>query len=156
MISFNENWESVIKWFFSISGKATKSSPSLPAMLNFAFSHLISALLLLSVSMVTSLSGSFLIISENNFASKAIHPLSSTSPSMVVSIPRSISLAVNLMTPEVVSISMHSRIGIVVLAGTAFNTVFTPVSNADLLQMIFICWYVLSYVLYKGDVIHKS
>ncbi len=38
------------------------------------------------------------------------------------------------MTPEVVSISMHSRIGIVVLAGTAFNTVFTPVSNADLLQ----------------------
>ena len=57
---------------------------------------------------------------------------------MIVSIPSYISFAVNLMTPSVVSIKIHSRIGIVVFPGTAFKTVLTPETRFDLLQMIFI------------------
>ena len=49
-------------------------------MLNFAFSQVIRAWLSDSVSIVTSLSGSFLTISEKIFAFRAIIPRSTMSP----------------------------------------------------------------------------
>ena len=79
--------------------------------------------LLSSFSIVTSLSGSFLTISDKSFASRAIIPFSIISPSITVSIPSSVSFAVNLILPEVVSIKIHSRIVMVVLLGTAFETI---------------------------------
>ena len=95
----------------------------MPIILNFAFSQVIVVLKEESVSMVISLSGSFLTISENIFASNAIIPFSTTSPSMTVSIPISISLAVSLICPCVASIRIHSRIDMVVLLGTALETI---------------------------------
>ena len=79
-----------------------------------------------SVSIVTSLSGSLRTISEKIFASNAITPLSSTTPSIRVSIPSSISLAINLISFVDASIRIHSRIAIVVRVGTAFDTMLTP------------------------------
>ena len=88
--------------------------------------------------MVTSLSGSFLTISENTFASMATIPFSAIVPSTFVSIPSSISLAVNLISPSVASIRMHSRIDIVVFDDTAFITILIPVIKSDFLQTSFI------------------
>ena len=90
-----------------------------------------------SVSITTSLSGSFLTISEKILASSAIKPFSKTSPSIFVSIPSSISFAVNLMFPVVASIRIHSKIAIVVLDGTAFATILTPFKRFDFEQIIF-------------------
>ena len=107
-------------------------------MLNFAFSQVMVVLKLSSVSITTSLSGSFLTISEKIFASNAMIPFSSIVPSITVSIPSSISFAVNLISFEEASIKMHSNIAIVVLVGTAFDTVLTPYNKFDLEQINFI------------------
>jgi len=48
------------------------------------------------------------------------------------------SLAVNLMTPVEASISIHSKIDIVVLEGTALDTIFTPCDKLDFEQISFI------------------
>ena len=105
--------------------------------MNFAFSQVITVLNELSVSIVTSLSGSFLTISENIFASKAITPLSAISPSIFVSMPNSISLAINLISFADASISIHSNIAIVVRVGTAFETILTPHSKFAFEQISF-------------------
>ena len=89
--------------------------------------------------MVTSLSGSFLTISENTFASMATIPFSAIVPSTFVSIPSSISLAVNLISLVEASIRMHSRIDIVVLEGTALDTILTPFSRFAFEQVNFMC-----------------
>ena len=68
----------------------------------------------------------------------AILPASIISPSTLVSIPNSISLAVNLISPSVASIRMHSRIDIVVFDDTAFITILIPVIKSDFLQTSFI------------------
>ena len=107
-------------------------------MLNFAFSQVIRAWLSDSVSIVTSLSGSFLTISEKIFAFRAIIPRSTMSPSIDVSMPSSISFAVSFTTSVVASIRIHSRIGMVVLDGTAFETMLTPFTRFDFVQIIFI------------------
>ena len=73
--------------------------------------------------MVIILSGSLRTISKKILASKAIIPFSTISPSMIVSIPSSISLAVNLISPLEASIKIHSKIGMVVLPGTALLTI---------------------------------
>ena len=91
-----------------------------------------------SVSIMTSLSGSLRTISEKIFASNAITPLSSMVPSIFVSIPSSISLAINLISLAEASIKIHSRIAIVVLVGTAFETILTPRSKFDFEQINFI------------------
>ena len=91
-----------------------------------------------SVSIVTSLSGSFLTISEKIFAFRAIIPRSTMSPSIDVSMPSSISFAVSFTTSVVASIRIHSRIGMVVLDGTAFETMLTPFTRFDFVQIIFI------------------
>ena len=87
--------------------------------------------------MVTSLSGSLRTISEKILASRAIMPLSMISPSMIVSIPISISLAVSLISPAEASIRIHSRIAMVVLVGTALETMFTPFKRFAFEQIIF-------------------
>ena len=89
-------------------------------------------------SITTSLSGSLRTISEKILASMAILPASIISPSTLVSIPNSISLAVNLISPSVASIRMHSRIDIVVFDDTAFITILIPVIKSDFLQTSFI------------------
>ena len=99
--------------------------------------------ILSSVSIITSLSGSLRIISKNNFASIAIIPPSAISPSMIVSMPRSISFAVSLMIPFVASTNIHSRIGIVVLLDTAFDTICTPFNKLDFLHIIFMFFKLL-------------
>ena len=53
-------------------------------------------------------------------------------PSITVSIPRSISFAVNVIIPFVASTRMHSRMDMVVLLGTALETVCRPLSRFDL------------------------
>jgi len=58
---------------------------------------------------------------------------------MIVSIPSSISFAVSLISPFVASIRIHSSIDIVVLLGTALETVLTPFKRFDLEQIIFMC-----------------
>ena len=88
--------------------------------------------------MIISLSGSFLTISANIFALRAKIPLSMISPSIDVSIPSSISLAVSLMTSVDASIKIHSRIGIVVFDGTALETILTPFARFCFVHMIFI------------------
>ena len=88
---------------------------------------------------MTSLSGSFLTISRKIFASKAIIPFSKISPSIIVSIPSSISFAVSLISPFDASIRIHSSIDIVVLLGTALETVFTPFKRFVFEHMIFMC-----------------
>ena len=60
-------------------------------------------------------------------------------PSIVVSIPSSISFAVNLIVSVVASIKIHSKIGMVVLEGTALETILTPLTKFDFVQMIFMC-----------------
>ena len=57
---------------------------------------------------------------------KSDFPRSRIVPSTFVSIPSSISLPVSLISSETASIRMHSRIGIVVLEGTAFRTMLMP------------------------------
>ena len=89
--------------------------------------------------MVTSLSGSLRTISENTFASIATIPFSRISPSTIVSIPSSISFAVNLISLADASISMHSRMDIVVLEGTALETMLTPLRRFALEQINFMC-----------------
>ena len=73
--------------------------------------------------MVIRLFGSLRTISKNIFAFKAIIPFSKMSPSIIVSIPSSMSLAVNLISPLEASIKIHSKIGMVVFAGTALLTI---------------------------------
>ena len=107
-------------------------------MVKLAFSHVITVLNFSSVDMVTSLSGSLRTMSEKNLASRAIIPLSSIFPSIIVSIPISISLALSLISLVEASIRIHSRIAIVVLVGTAFDTILTPFANSDFEQVIFI------------------
>ena len=51
-------------------------------------------------------------------------------------IPKGVWLLISLV---VASIRIHSRIGIVVLDGTALETILTPLTRLDLLQVIFIC-----------------
>jgi len=58
---------------------------------------------------------------------------------MIVSIPSSISFAVSLISPFEASIRIHSRIDIVVLLGTALETVLTPFKRLDFEHMIFMC-----------------
>ena len=94
--------------------------------------------------MVTLLSGHLRMVSPKNLASIAIIPFSSIVPSIMVSIPISISLAVNLITSFVASIKIHSKIAIVVLVGTAFNTVLTPFDSSLCEQVIFIFQELLS------------
>ena len=127
-----------IDFSFVIIGKYEKSSPDLPAMLNLLFSHVIKALKLSSVSIVISLSGSFLTISEKILASIAICPFSIISPSTIVSIPSSMSLAVNLIISEEASIRIHSKIFIVVLEGTAFKTILTAFDKLLFVKINFI------------------
>ena len=107
-------------------------------MVNFAFSHVMSVLKEASDSMVIWLSGSLRTISRKIFASRAMMPLSTMSPSMMVSIPMSMSLAVRVMMPLEASMRMHSRIDMVVLLGTALDTICTPLSRLDLVHTIFI------------------
>ena len=83
------------------------------------------------------MSGSFLTISKNNFASNAIIPFSIISPSMIVSIPSSVSLAVSVICPFVVFIRIHSRMDMVVLLGTALETILTPFNRFNLEHIIF-------------------
>ena len=92
-----------------------------------------------SESMVTTESSldSLRIISEKSFASRAIFPFSRIFPSTFVSIPSSISLAVSLISSEDASIKMHSKIGMVVLDGTAFKTMLIPLSNESFLNVSF-------------------
>ena len=135
-----------------MDGRYEKSSPDFPIIVNFAFSHTIFVLNDLSVSRTTWLSGNFLTISRNIFASSAICPFSTISPSIIVSMPSSISLAINLIFLPVASIKIHSRIDIVVLFGTAFETICTPLNRFDLLHINFI-WPWLPFF-YK--IIHKD
>ena len=53
--------------------------------------------------------------------------------------PSSMSLAVSLISSPVVSTRIHSNIDMVVLLGTAFDTVCTPVNRLDFVHTIFIC-----------------
>ena len=68
--------------------------------------------------------GSFLTISEKSLEFKAILPFSTTSPITMVSMPSSISLAINLMLLSTVLITIHSSIGKVVLVEIALITIF--------------------------------
>ena len=75
MILRSVYWEIWIPSILSIAGRYEKSSPLLPRIVNFAFSQLIVTLILPSVfcdSIVTSLSGSFLMMSKKILASIAI------------------------------------------------------------------------------------
>ena len=85
-----------------------------------------------------SLSGSFLTISEKILASIATLPFSIISPSTIVSIPSSISLAVNLISFVEASIRIHSNIDIVVLVGTAFITIPTALFKLLFVKINFI------------------
>ncbi len=76
--------------------------------------------------MDTSLFGRRLTISANNFASSATMPSSSIVPSIVVSIPSSISFPVIVICPSSAVNKMHCKIGIVVFEDTAFETIETP------------------------------
>ena len=69
---------------------------------------------------------------------KVIPTRSTMSPSIDVSMPSSISFAVSFTTSVVASIRIHSRIGMVVLDGTAFETMLTPFTRFDFVQIIFI------------------
>ena len=72
----------------------------------------------------------FLVISEKSFASKAIFPFSRIFPSTVVWMPSSISFPVSLISFVEASIKIHSKIGMVVLDGTAFRTILMPFKRA--------------------------
>ena len=128
----------MILLFFSITGRYEKSSADFTRILNLAFSQVILAFISSFTSINTSLSGSFLTISEKIFASIAILPASIISPNTFVSIPSSISLAVILISPSVASIKIHSNIDMVVLDDTAFITILIPDIKSDFLQTNFI------------------
>ena len=64
----------MIEVSFNIAGRYEKSSPDFPAILNLLFSHVIIDVKFESVSIVISLSGSFLTISEKIFAFIATFP----------------------------------------------------------------------------------
>ena len=66
-------------------------------------------------------------------------PFSTISPSIIVSIPNSISFAVSFICPLVASIRIHSNIDIVVLLGTAFETILTPLRRFDFEHINFMC-----------------
>ena len=68
--------------------------------------------------------GSFLTMSENSLELSAILPFSTISPITMVSIPSSISLAINLILLSTVLITIHSSIGKVVLVEIALITIF--------------------------------
>ena len=97
-----------------------------------------------SVVMVISLSGSFRIISEKILASIATIPLEIISPSTIVSIASSVSFEVNLIQSDEASIKIHSKIGIVVLEGTAFSTILIDCNKLDLLKTKCMCKKLLS------------
>ena len=140
MVSLKVNWEITIGWCLWIIGMFGKSSPLLPTISNRAFSQVITACNLSEVSIVTSLFGSLLTTSCKKCASKAMIPLSSTLPSMTVSIAISISFATNFILSEEASIRMHSKIAMVVLLGTALETMLTPFDNSACEQTIFMLW----------------
>ena len=60
---------------------------------------------------------------------------------MVVSIPSSISFAVNLIFPVLASIKIHFKMGSVVLFDTALETIETACTKSDFVHMIFINVY---------------
>ena len=97
-------------------------------------------------SITISSEGIFLINSKNIFASTRTLPSLSISPLTMVSIPISISLPVILIMPFSASMSIDSRIGIVVLLETAFITILVLLTISDLLQIIFIVIILLSRV----------
>ncbi len=66
-------------------------------------------------------------------------PFSTILPSIYVSIPSSISFAINLIVLSLASIKIHSSIDIVVLLGTALDTIWTPLRRFDFEQTNFIC-----------------
>jgi hypothetical protein len=66
------------------------------------------------------------------------------------------SFAVRVITPFEASRRIHSRIDIVVLFGTAFDTVCTPLKRFDLEQIIFICVKLPSFFLWEDAVRHAS
>ena len=105
---------------------------------HLAFSQVMVVFRLSSVLMVISLSGSFRTISEKILASRATMPFSTISPSTLVSMPNSISFDVNFISPAEASIKIHSKIGIVVLEGTAFITMLTLFTRFALEQISFI------------------
>ncbi len=139
IISFKANWDKTRGFSFSISGRYGNSSPDLPDIENLAFSHTISVTKLLSAEIVTSFSGSLLMISEKTLAFRATVPFSMIFPLTRVSIPSSISFAISFILSPVASITRHSSMGMVVLTGTAFRTIFTLFNKSDFWQTIFIC-----------------
>ena len=68
--------------------------------------------------------GSFLTISEKSFELRAILPSFIISPLTIVSIPSSMSFAINLIPFSTVLITIHSSIGKVVLVEIALITIF--------------------------------
>ena len=78
------------------------------------------------------------IVIKDGVASRAILPFSKISPSTLVSIPSSMSLPVNLISLVEASIKIHSKIGIVVLEGTAFKTILIPFKRAAFWNVSFI------------------
>ena len=137
--SFKVYWLIITGSFLSIIGRQEKSSADLPIIVNLAFSQVIVVLKFPSDSMVISLSGSFLTISKKILASKAMIPFCKISPSIVVSIPNSISFAVSVMESLEAFKRIHSRIDMVVLLGTALETVCTPDKRLAFEQINFIC-----------------
>ncbi len=137
MISFRPNSEICTGLPFSSVGRYEKSSPDLPMMWFLVFLQVIVVLKSFFVSMTTSLSGSSRTMSKKSFASRAMTPCSSISPSTAVSIPSSKSFAIMRMTSVFASIKMHSRIDMVVLLGTAFETMLIPRCRFALEQIIF-------------------
>ena len=65
-------------------------------------------------------------------------PEVSITPSITVSIPRSVSLAVSLISPPAALIRIYFKIGIVVFTGTARDTMPIPLVRDCLEQVIFI------------------
>ena len=66
------------------------------------------------------------------------------------------SLAVNFISPADASTRIHSRIGMVVLEGTAFITVFTPFNRSFLLHVIFIMVFAPFGVVFVSVVVFKQ
>ena len=125
---------------FSISGREVKSSPEFPFIERsiFCSSFLICMVKSSPTSIFISPSGIFLTASMNMPFSIAAIPAVSILPSTTVSIPRSESLAVKVIFPPDALISMNFCIGMVVLTGTAPETILIPLSTACLEAVIFI------------------
>ena len=66
-------------------------------------------------------------------------PLERISPGTTVSIPSSMSFAISLILFPDASIRMHSRMDIVVLLGTALDTICIPCERYDLAILSSIC-----------------